>query len=92
MPQSFEWDNDKATANYLKHGISFSEASVVFRDAFAIEGIDPIHSAGELRLITIGVAHTGRLLTVCHTYRVNKIRIINARKATRLERRIYEEG
>jgi uncharacterized DUF497 family protein len=32
----FEWDENKATANYQKHGISFEEAKTVFNDPFSI--------------------------------------------------------
>jgi uncharacterized DUF497 family protein len=34
----------------------------------------------------------GRLLAVSHTYRPGVIRIITARRVTRGERKIYEEG
>jgi uncharacterized DUF497 family protein len=34
----------------------------------------------------------GRLLVVAHTEKTEEIRIISARLATKLERRIYEEG
>ncbi|MBM3288754.1 MAG: BrnT family toxin [Candidatus Hydrogenedentes bacterium] len=88
----FDWDGGKARANLLKHGVSFAEATTVFRDSFAIEGADPVHSIGEYRFITIGVSHTGRLLTVCYTEADNRVRIISARNATKSERKIYEEG
>jgi hypothetical protein len=31
MGITFEWDENKATANRKKHGVSFEEASTVFR-------------------------------------------------------------
>lgn len=30
MPLSFEWDNDKAEANLLKHGVDFIDAAQIF--------------------------------------------------------------
>jgi uncharacterized DUF497 family protein len=35
MSYRFEWDDDKAKANQIKHGISFDEASTVFDDSLA---------------------------------------------------------
>ncbi len=88
----FEWDAEKAASNVRKHGVSFDEAGSVFLDQFAVSGPDPDHSEGELRYITFGVSSLGRLLAVSHTYRPSAIRIITARRVTRAERTLYEEG
>jgi uncharacterized DUF497 family protein len=32
----FEWDPEKAEANFRKHGVRFSEAEPVFEDDYAI--------------------------------------------------------
>jgi uncharacterized DUF497 family protein len=88
----FEWDPSKAKKNLNKHGVSFEEATSVFYDALMVTGADPDHSVGEERLISFGVSSSGRLLVVAHTERGSTIRIISARIATRLERKIYEEG
>lgn len=88
---NFEWDPKKAEINRRKHGVSFDEGVTVFLDANAVSGLDPDHSIGEARYITFGYSSLGRLLAVCHTYRPGTIRVINARRATRSERRIYEE-
>ena len=47
----FEWDDEKATANVRKHGISFEEAKSVFRDERAKLINDPDHSEDEDRLV-----------------------------------------
>ena len=52
---------------------------------------DPDHSAGEIRYLTFGVSQIGTLLVLSHTYRNDLVRIISAGRATRLERKIYEE-
>jgi uncharacterized DUF497 family protein len=88
----FEWDERKAKQNLNKHGISFDEASTVFGDTFSITIEDPVHSAGEHRLVTLGHSAKQRLLVVVHTDRSNRVRLISARIATRHERKRYEEG
>jgi len=32
----FEWDSGKARQNFVKHGVSFEEASSVFQDPLAM--------------------------------------------------------
>ncbi len=59
----FEWDADKAASNFVKHGVSFSEAMEVFYDPNALEGYDAAHSSVEARFFTIGLS-SRRLLFV----------------------------
>ncbi len=87
----FEWDLAKAAENLAKHGVSFEEASTVFRDTLSATGTDPDHSVGEERYVIFGVSTSGRLLVVAHTEQGDTIRIISARAATSGERKIYEE-
>ncbi len=87
----FEWDPDKAIRNIESHGISFDEASTAFRDILSLTIHDPLHSDEEDRFTLIGNSFKNRLLVVVHTERGNKIRIISARKATKKERKQYEE-
>lgn len=86
----FEWDPGKAQSNEQKHGVTFDEASSVFVDMLSLTIQDPLHSEGEEQFIIIGTSFKNRLLTVVHTERGNKIRIISARKATKKERFYYE--
>ena len=88
----FAWDPKKATSNLRDHRVTFEEASSVFGDSLAITFEDPDHSEGESRLLTFGLSKQGRLLVVSHTERRGVVRIISARRASRAERRIYEEG
>jgi uncharacterized DUF497 family protein len=88
----FEWDAPKARRNLLTHGVSFHEAATVFGDPLAITFSDPDHSVGEERFLTFGTSLNGRLLAVIHTARGSSVRIISARRATRRELKIYEEG
>ena len=88
----FEWNATKAATNLAKHGVSFDEAASVFLDHLAVSGQDPDHSSSESRFITFGISSIGRLLAVSHSYRPGAIRIISARRVTRNERTLYEEG
>lgn len=92
MAFRFEWDLAKAAANETKHGVSFGEASTVFGDPLSVTVADSRHSPGEERFAIFGMSVRGRLLAVFHTERGDRIRIINARDATRSERATYEEG
>ncbi len=91
----FEWDLRKSQTNLSKHDVSFELAEFVF--------FDPLNAIierqivdGEKRWIAIGLVPTGEVLYVVHTMRGKDddatIRIISARKASRHERRTYEEG
>jgi uncharacterized DUF497 family protein len=86
----FEWDKNKAKTNLKKHRVSFEEAETVFEDDFTVTISDDEHSFEEKRFVTIGQSLTGRLLIISHTFDEEKIRIINARKPTKAERKDYE--
>lgn len=86
------WDPRKAKSNIKKHGVSFEEAATALSDPLAATGADPDHSIREDRFITFGVSEMNRLLVVSHTEERERIRIISARKATKGERKLYEEG
>jgi uncharacterized protein len=90
MSLSFEWDEEKASGNFAKHGVSFSEASTVFADPLSRTIPDPLHSHGEGRFIMVGESSAGRTLVVVHTHHGESVRMISARKATPRERKDYE--
>jgi len=75
-----------------KHGVSFEEAATVFLDPLTVTYPDPDHSDTEEREITIGHSARQRLLFVSHCPRGERARIVGARKATRRERKQYEES
>ena len=86
------WHASKAAANLIKHGVSFEEAATALADPLSATALDPDHSNGELRFLTLGVSSAGRSLIVAHTDDGDTIRIISARVMARRERDIYEEG
>ncbi|PYU15275.1 MAG: hypothetical protein DMG37_05365 [Acidobacteria bacterium] len=91
MALQFEWDARKARANKAKHGVSFEEAVSVFADPLARIFDDPEHSESERREIIIGHSDWRNLILVSFVEAEERVRLINARKATRGERRDYEE-
>jgi uncharacterized protein len=92
MKTPFEWDHRKAESNLAKHGVTFVEASSIFLDPLARIFDDEDHSADEIREIIVGRSLAGRLLMVAYAERKGAIRIISARRATRLETSDYEEN
>ena len=93
MQLRFEWDERKAVTNLSKHQVSFEEAETVFYDPLAYIFDDEWHSTDEPREIIIGHSNSNRLLLVCFTEgEPGLARIISARRATRRERRDYEES
>ena len=87
----FEWDNNKASLNLKKHGVTFREALSCFYDSRQIAFYDPDHSDDEHREILVGHSSQGRLLVVVYTIRDESVRIISVRPATKREVKVYEE-
>jgi uncharacterized DUF497 family protein len=90
---TFKWDEKKNKSNKKKHNVSFEEAETSFADEKALLLHDPDHSDEEERFILLGLSSKLRILVVCHRYikRDDVIRIISARKATRLEQEQFWE-
>ena len=86
----FEWDDEKARINLVKHKVNFETARLVFEDENAQDDLDDREGYGEARSNRTGLAG-GKLITVTYTERDDLIRIISARKATRREQQIYFE-
>ena len=70
--------------------MSFETASYIFEDPLHISVPDRIVD-GEGRWLTMGLVGGIVVLVVAHTYDDEIIRIISARKATKYERKKYEE-
>jgi uncharacterized DUF497 family protein len=91
---NYTWDPEKDAINRSKHGVSFETAALVFEDPLHLSVLDRI-VAGEERWMTMGLVNGLVILIVAHTYLEQDgqetIRIISARKATRRERKHYEE-
>lgn len=80
----------KADRNARKHGVRFEEAATVFSDPLALIIEDERHP-DNARII--GESLAARILLVVFIERDRDVvRLISARRATRHERRRYEEG
>ena len=91
---TWKWDSRKNLANQRKHRLSFEKAKQVFDDPFLLSRLDSYET--EERWQSIGTVDSA-ILVVVHTWQVTttggvEVRIISARKATRHERKSYEEG
>ena len=87
------WDDEKNRLNKAKHKVSFERASLVFEDQSHISELDTFET--EERWRTLGLVNGVVILHVVHTIKVEEngeeeIRIISARKASRVEREAYE--
>lgn len=91
----FEWNQDKDRVNRIKHKVSFETACLVFDDPHHLS-IQDRHEYGEERWQTLGIIDGVVLLLVAHIVLDDEqeeiIRIISARKATKLERHSYEQA
>ncbi len=92
----YSWDDAKSASNQSKHGVSFDAAQLVFDDPMHVTRQDRIENS-ERRWQTIGMAGGVVPLLVVHTWQgtegdIDHIRIISARRATKLERKVYEQG
>ena len=91
LPVDYEWDPAKAAANFRKHGVRFADAAISLEDPTGHSTPDP-DSSGEPRLVFLGADPAGRVLVTVYTVRGRVARIISSRKASRAERRAYEDS
>jgi uncharacterized DUF497 family protein len=87
----FTWNAAKARSNLLKHGVAFEDAELVWRDPRHLLRFDRIED-GEERWHAIGLAGSVVVLLVAHTDTEDGdiIRLLSARRATKAERKAYE--
>ena len=91
-----EWDPAKDEINRAKHGLSFEEASGLFKGGVDyLEIYDEEHSDEEDRFIAIGRIERGVILVSYSERDDDVLRILSARPATKSERQrleAYQEG
>ena len=85
----FEWDEAKNQQNIAKHGIDFQDAQLVFEKPFLIS-LDARREYGEERSVGLGDLN-GTVVVLVFTMRKENIRIISVRKASKHERKIYQD-
>lgn len=89
METQLTWDEAKRQANLRKHGLDFAMASAVLDSRLRLD-VDTVRG-GERRVQSISYA-LGFLavLTVVHTGRDGATRIISFRRASTMEREMYD--
>jgi len=85
----FEWDDEKEKINLLKHDVAFEDAVEVFLDPYRLENIDDRFEYGEERLTVIGMVQLDVLFVVVTERSKDVLRVVSARRATKLEERAY---
>jgi len=87
---TFIWDQAKARKNLSKHGVAFEQAAEAFFDPFL--RVVEARSEDVARDAILGMDERWNLLFIVHLeIEDDRIRIISTRKATRSERRRYED-
>jgi hypothetical protein len=86
----YEWDEAKRQANLKKHGYDFADADLVYENPAKLTLFTARQD--ERRLLDIAIVELhGVILTLVYVVRGYNIRIISFRKASRKERRIYDD-
>ena len=84
---SFEFDKAKSQANFLKHGINFTDAQRLWHDPGLLE--IPAKTEDEPRYLVIGLINEKHWSAII-TYRGTNIRLISARRSRTEEVALYE--
>ena len=91
----FDWDDEKARRNLLKHHVAFDVAIRAFDDPDAVSVMDRVVD-GEERWRTVGRVGFATILFVAHSWLDEDgeiyVRVIMARRSTRNEIQGYETG
>lgn len=83
----FEFDTNKSSINFDKHGINFIDAQELWADPDLLQV--KAKSEGEQRYLVIGTI-AGKFWSAVITYRNDTIRIISVRRSRKAEVSIYE--
>ena len=87
----FDWDPAKNASNRRKHDVDFEDAKSVFDDPAKVGWICSDPEDDEERFMIVGRLGW-RLVSVVYTMRGNVLRLISARKASKDERREYDQS
>lgn len=86
----YEWNEAKAAANFVKHGIAFEDVKDFMWES-AVVFIDSRKDYVEFRWIAIS-SLKDRLHVLVYTWRGDRIRILSLRKANNREFRSYQNA
>jgi uncharacterized DUF497 family protein len=83
----FECDKDKARANYIKHGVRFTDAGRALNSTYSLTGRSPqSDELNEERNLSITKLTDGRSVVIIWTPRNGNVRIISVRRARKSEK------
>ena len=85
-----EWDEKKNQINIEKHKIDFFDAFKIFEKSIFTK-VDDRFNYGEKRWIGLGKLEN-IIVVFVYTIRGKKLRIISIRKASNIEKEIYNES
>jgi uncharacterized DUF497 family protein len=87
----FEWDDNKNTLNFEKHGVCFEDAKELFTQTLW-EFVDTRYDYGEKRMVGFGYVKD-RLMNIVYTEpKPSIVRIISFRRANSREEALYEKN
>jgi uncharacterized protein len=84
----FEWDDNKAALNKVKHGVTFQDGIQVFEDPNCQRTDTTRLQDNEVRGKVVGLVD-GVFLTVIFTFRGAIVRVISVRRSNKPEERAY---
>jgi uncharacterized DUF497 family protein len=86
-----EFDPVKDAANIVKHGLSLRDAMLVYEAPNKVT-LQAMRN-GESRLMDVAMVEVaGVVLVLVYVIRGNSVRAISLRRASKIERRLYEEA
>jgi uncharacterized DUF497 family protein len=85
----YEWDEAKRESNLRKHGFDFDDADIVYENLNKVTFVSAGRGEPRWRDVAL-VESNGIVLALVYTVRGYNVRIISFRKASRKERRIYD--
>jgi uncharacterized DUF497 family protein len=87
----YEWDEAKREANLKKHGYDFADADLVYENPDKLTF--SMARGGESRLQDMALVQVqGKVLSLVYVVGGYNISVISFRKASRKERRIYDNS
>ncbi len=89
---TFEYHDEKAKKNLIKHKASFDECCSAFYDPALKDFFDDLHSDEEDRFLLVGRSNNDRIMLISYTVRDEIIRIISARPLRKNEVKKYGYG
>ena len=88
---TFVCDKSKARSNFQKHGLRFTEACRIFEGLTLTSESKQNADSREMRYVSIGALDEESAAVVVWTERARDIRVISSRKASRKERKRYND-